>query len=150
MKLGIVANEFFDRDIGPMGGCGWAARQVATFFNSQLHLGVNVLSLTANRKHCGGRPHMCIHDTVLLIYSQVPRYQRMLIKQQSYRKFKRSFATAPSGKHPPGCVCYREPPSLAGSHRAAGRLMWLTGSRQLQKSFTKTTLPHVLTSPSKR
>jgi glycosyltransferase involved in cell wall biosynthesis len=82
MKLGIVANEFFDRAIGPMGGFGWAARQVATFFNTQPHLGVNVLFLTANRKYCGGQSHRRVHDTVLLIHSQAPRYRRLLLKQQ--------------------------------------------------------------------
>src|SRR5205807_7299960 len=82
MKLGIVANEFFDRHIGRMGGFGWAARQVAAFFNAQPHLGVNVVFLAANRKRYGGRGHLRVHDTVLLGRAQEPRYRHMLRKQQ--------------------------------------------------------------------
>ena len=29
MKVGIVANEFFDLSLGRMGGFGWAARQAS-------------------------------------------------------------------------------------------------------------------------
>jgi glycosyltransferase involved in cell wall biosynthesis len=47
MNLGIVADEFFCQEVGRMGGFGWAARQVATFFNSRPELGVHVTFLAA-------------------------------------------------------------------------------------------------------
>ena len=45
LKLGVVANEFFDTSIGRMGGFGWATRQVAKFFNNP-DLGVEVVFLS--------------------------------------------------------------------------------------------------------
>ena len=42
LRLGIVANEFFDRRLGRMGGFGWAAAQVARRFSQDATLGVDV------------------------------------------------------------------------------------------------------------
>ena len=42
VKLGIIANEFFDASISTMGGFGWAARQVARCFTDDPSLGVDV------------------------------------------------------------------------------------------------------------
>src|SRR5690349_13147883 len=36
-KIAIVANEFFDPMVGPMGGFGWIAREVALWLRDQGH-----------------------------------------------------------------------------------------------------------------
>lgn len=46
LKLGVVANEFFDGTIGRLGGFGWATRQVARFFSGHPELGVEVVFLS--------------------------------------------------------------------------------------------------------
>lgn len=48
MRLGIIANEFFDPALGRMGGFGWAARQVTRCFLDRPQLGVRVRLLTAD------------------------------------------------------------------------------------------------------
>src|SRR5688500_17247045 len=42
MKLGIVANEFFDASVGRMGGFGYAAARVAASFAERPESGVDV------------------------------------------------------------------------------------------------------------
>jgi hypothetical protein len=64
MNLGIVADEFFCQQVGRMGGFGWAARQVATFFNSRRELGVHV-TFFAVRPPSPGDPAR-IHDTPIV------------------------------------------------------------------------------------
>ena len=64
MNLGIVADEFFCQQVGRMGGFGWAARQVATFFNSRRELGVHVTFFAA-RPPSPGDPAR-IHDTPIV------------------------------------------------------------------------------------
>jgi len=46
LKLGVVCDQFFDQTLGPMGGFGWAARQVAWLFNAHPEFGVDVVFLT--------------------------------------------------------------------------------------------------------
>jgi len=46
LKLGVVANEFFDASVGRFGGFGWATRQVARFFTARPELGVEVVFLS--------------------------------------------------------------------------------------------------------
>jgi glycosyltransferase involved in cell wall biosynthesis len=64
MNLGIVADEFFSRDVGRMGGFGWAARQVAAFFDARRDLGVHVTFLAA-RPPGPGDP-ATVHDTPIV------------------------------------------------------------------------------------
>jgi glycosyltransferase involved in cell wall biosynthesis len=45
IKVGIVANEFFGREVGGFGGFGWAARQVASLFNGRPEFGFEVVFL---------------------------------------------------------------------------------------------------------
>jgi glycosyltransferase involved in cell wall biosynthesis len=82
MKLGIIANEFFDHDIGRMGGFGWAARQVATFFKSQPHLGVTVVFLAGSLHSRKGLSHTRVHDTPLLFRSNGAGYRNALLEQK--------------------------------------------------------------------
>ena len=43
IKLGIIANEFFELSQRRMGGFGWATRQVTNYFNSNSNLGIDVV-----------------------------------------------------------------------------------------------------------
>jgi len=78
MKLGIVANEFFDEKIGRVGGFGWAARQVATFFNSRPDLGVDVVFLAAGIKNRSGASSTLIHDTPLVFEPTGAKYREII------------------------------------------------------------------------
>lgn len=66
IKLGIVANEFFDRDVGRMGGFGWAAARVARCFAEDPELGVDVVFLTGEVKVADAGGERIVHGTRLL------------------------------------------------------------------------------------
>ena len=53
-----------------MGGFGWAARQVATYFNTDQALGVEIVFLTGELHAAPGRQETLIHGTRLLLRSQ--------------------------------------------------------------------------------
>lgn len=78
MKLAIVANEFFDEKIGRFGGFGWAARQVATFFNSRPDLGVDVVFFAADIKNRTGARYTRVHDTPLIFESTGAKYREII------------------------------------------------------------------------
>jgi glycosyltransferase involved in cell wall biosynthesis len=67
LKLGIVANEFFDPVIGRMGGFGWAARQVATCFNEDPALGVEAVFLTGELPATSEKHEILVHGTRLIL-----------------------------------------------------------------------------------
>lgn len=54
LKLGIVANEFFNASVGRFGGFGWATRQVAQLFGDNPGFGVDVVLLSREHKAGGG------------------------------------------------------------------------------------------------
>jgi glycosyltransferase involved in cell wall biosynthesis len=72
MNLGIVADEFFCQEVGRMGGFGWAARQVATFFNSRPELDVRVTFLAAPAPNPGGLTR--VHDTPIVYWGAGPAH----------------------------------------------------------------------------
>jgi glycosyltransferase involved in cell wall biosynthesis len=65
LKLGVVANEFFDVSQGRVGGFGWAARQVARCFRERPELGVDVLFLSRKRDTTSP-PELVAHGTRLI------------------------------------------------------------------------------------
>lgn len=69
LRLAIVANEFFDREIGRMGGFGWAAAEVARCFREAPELGVDVVFLTGERLARERGDETRVHDTPLLLRS---------------------------------------------------------------------------------
>jgi glycosyltransferase involved in cell wall biosynthesis len=69
IKLGILANEFFDLTLGRMGGFGWAARQVARCFQDPAH-GVEVVFLTGELRAANHSDEMWVHDTRLVLRHQ--------------------------------------------------------------------------------
>lgn len=70
IKLGVVANEFFDLRLGRMGGFGWAASQVARCFNEDPSLGVEVVFLTNAFGVGNGRPETTAHGTRLISFDR--------------------------------------------------------------------------------
>jgi len=66
IKLGIVANEFYDLKVGRMGGFGWAARQVANLFNEHPEHGVEVAFLNRTLQLCGDTTKAQVHQTPLI------------------------------------------------------------------------------------
>jgi glycosyltransferase involved in cell wall biosynthesis len=67
IKLGIIADEFFDLELGRRGGFGWAARQVALLFNREPELNVEVVFLSRTVRTNNGAPsEVRVHDTRLL------------------------------------------------------------------------------------
>jgi glycosyltransferase involved in cell wall biosynthesis len=67
IKLGLVANEFFDLSLGRMGGFGWATRQLARYFGSHPELGIDLVFFTGEL--CGSieRREIVVHDTRLIL-----------------------------------------------------------------------------------
>src|ERR1700722_1600836 len=82
MNIGIVANEFFDEELGRMGGFGWAARQVARFFHSNPQLGVTVLFLAAGLTSRDGRLQTYSHDTLLIFDPAAPNCQQTIARHR--------------------------------------------------------------------
>jgi glycosyltransferase involved in cell wall biosynthesis len=64
IKVGIVANEFFGREVGGFGGFGWAARQVARLFNGNPEHGFEAVFLNRTLPSSAGRGR--VHDTPLI------------------------------------------------------------------------------------
>ena len=67
IKLGLVANEFFDLSLGRMGGFGWATRQLARYFSSHPELGIDLIFFTGEL--CGSieQREIVVHDTRLIL-----------------------------------------------------------------------------------
>ena len=65
LKLGVLANEFFDPELGRMGGFGWAARQIARCFADPA-LGVDVVYLTGELRARPGQQEVVVHGTRLI------------------------------------------------------------------------------------
>jgi glycosyltransferase involved in cell wall biosynthesis len=65
LKVGILANEFFELTLGRMGGFGWAARQVAQTFKDS-SLGVDLVYLTGELRAPRGVPETVVHGTRLI------------------------------------------------------------------------------------
>jgi glycosyltransferase involved in cell wall biosynthesis len=82
INLGIVADEFFDPQIGRMGGFGWAARQVVRFFNLRPSLGVKVVLLAASLKGRLGQTQIRVHATPFIFHFRGPNYRRLIREQK--------------------------------------------------------------------
>lgn len=123
MKLAVVANEFFDVELGRMGGFGWAARQVARCFAEAPSLGVEVVFFS--REHRGarertshGRRLIPIHPSRLADFARVRREKVDLILSIDYRKsYLPLFSYLP---RTPLIVWARDPRSPRDQERAAG------------------------------
>jgi glycosyltransferase involved in cell wall biosynthesis len=67
IKLGLVANEFFDLSLGRMGGFGWATRQLARYCSSHPDLGIDLVFFTGEL--CGSveQREIIVHHTRLIL-----------------------------------------------------------------------------------
>ncbi len=70
IKLGVIANEFFELSISRMGGFGWAASQVAKCFNSDPDLGVDIVFLSGELTSEAIESDTLVHQTRLIPYQQ--------------------------------------------------------------------------------
>ena len=79
LRLGVVANEFFDKKTGRMGGFGWATRQVAKCFKTSPELGVDVVFVSGENIASSGQTESVIHDTRLILKpeSKVQRIRQL-------------------------------------------------------------------------
>jgi glycosyltransferase involved in cell wall biosynthesis len=66
VKLGVIANEFFDLDLQRMGGFGWAARQVARVLKDPA-IGVDVVYVAGELRGPLGQRETVVHGTRLLL-----------------------------------------------------------------------------------
>jgi glycosyltransferase involved in cell wall biosynthesis/SAM-dependent methyltransferase len=77
VKLGIVANEFFDPALGRMGGFGWVAREAGLCFAQDPGLEVDPLFLTGELSGRPGRTEIQSHGIPLLLrQTDRSEYQR--------------------------------------------------------------------------
>jgi hypothetical protein len=67
IKLGVVANEFFELSLGRMGGFGWSTRQVAKCFGGDPSLGVDVVFLAGETYGTPEQPESTIHNTRIIL-----------------------------------------------------------------------------------
>ena len=67
IKVGVIADEFFDREMGRMGGFGWAARQLSCIFNGDPSLGVDVVFLSGELRSSATRKEMRVHGTRVIL-----------------------------------------------------------------------------------
>lgn len=67
MKVGIVANEFFDLSVGRMGGFGWAARQAARVLLQAHDRGFIPVFLAGENRMAPGRPDPIVHGIPLIL-----------------------------------------------------------------------------------
>ncbi len=83
LKLGIIANEFFDGSVGRFGGFGWAARQVARFFADRPELGVDVVYLARQEIPEASNEILEVHGTPLIpVMPSRLKYWRAVYKEK--------------------------------------------------------------------
>ncbi len=105
IKVGIVANEFFGREVGGFGGFGWAAREVARLFNGRPELGFEAVFLNRTLPTSAGGGFA--HDTPLItrdggrlldirgVRAERPDLLLMIDYRPSYRFFAGALARTP-------------------------------------------------------
>lgn len=63
IRLGVITDEFFDLNLGRMGGFGWAARQLARHFAEDPSLGVEVVYLASEIRATKERREASTHGS---------------------------------------------------------------------------------------
>jgi glycosyltransferase involved in cell wall biosynthesis len=83
LRVGLVANEFFDSAVGRLGGFGWATRQVARLFSGDPSLGVDLTLLTGELRAARARRQVEVHGTKLVLReAPVWRHVRALQRER--------------------------------------------------------------------
>jgi glycosyltransferase involved in cell wall biosynthesis len=83
IKVGIVANEFFDQAVGRMGGFGWLAREAAICFKQNTNQEVEPVFLTGELRSWTGEKATVSHG-VPLVYAQ-DNWEDYVLTLQSYK-----------------------------------------------------------------
>lgn len=69
IKLGVISDEFFDPQLGRMGGFGWACQQLAAVFGVDASLGVELVFLSNELKAIGKQDEVTAHNCRLILRS---------------------------------------------------------------------------------
>ena len=83
LKLGIIANELFNIDLGRMGGFGWAVQQVSRCFADDPTLGVDVVILMGEKQTDGAALPRELHGCK--VYWQAGRFLHSVKQLRSER-----------------------------------------------------------------
>jgi glycosyltransferase involved in cell wall biosynthesis len=67
IKLGVIADEFFDLRLGRMGGFGWSTRELSRVFSADPSLGVDLVFLSSEMFATDETNEITVHDTRLLL-----------------------------------------------------------------------------------
>ena len=67
IKLGVIADEFFDPSVGRMGGFGWAARQLTRIFTADPSQGVDLVFLSGELCGTATTKETRVHDTRVIL-----------------------------------------------------------------------------------
>jgi len=67
IKLGLITDEFFDAQLGRLGGFGWAARQLGRIFNEDPSLGVDVVYIAGEHLADGDRTESSVHGSRVIL-----------------------------------------------------------------------------------
>lgn len=67
IKLGVITDEFFDAQLGRLGGFGWAARQLGRIFNEDPSLGVDLVYVAGEHRAEGNRTESNVHGSRVLL-----------------------------------------------------------------------------------
>jgi glycosyltransferase involved in cell wall biosynthesis len=67
LKLGVVTDEFFDAQLGRLGGFGWAARQLGRIFNGDPSLRVDLVYVAGEHLAEPGRPEAQVHGSRVIL-----------------------------------------------------------------------------------
>ena len=67
LKLGVITDEFFDAQLGRLGGFGWAARQLGEIFNGDPTLGVDLVYIAGEHLATDGRNKTAVHGSRVIL-----------------------------------------------------------------------------------
>ncbi|WP_299413479.1 glycosyltransferase family 4 protein [Acaryochloris sp. IP29b_bin.148] len=84
IKLGLIANEFYDLSLGRMGGFGVAIRQVADLFNKNQNLGVEPVFIAGNLSNVSDQTEVVAHGTRLLLLPQDKSKRTQQLKDEKF------------------------------------------------------------------
>ena len=83
LKLGVITDEFFDAQLGRLGGFGWAARQLGEIFNGDPTLGVDLVYIAGEHLATAGRNETTVHGSRVILRqrSRVANFRAMQREQ---------------------------------------------------------------------
>ena len=67
IKLGLITDEFFDAQLGRLGGFGWAARQLGRIFNEDVSRGVELVYVAGEHLATAERTETTVHGSRVIL-----------------------------------------------------------------------------------